>query len=126
MVDVNSSQAQSLLVNRLELMVHLGWPAEERASLQKVYLDMKLTFLKQPMACVNDELTDTVCYQEIIEQLKDHLQKSSFKLLEHLGYVIYQFVKKHIPAQVKLKIIITKFPTIAGLLDGVSFCYGDE
>jgi 7,8-dihydroneopterin aldolase/epimerase/oxygenase len=123
--EFNACHSPVLYINKLTLDVHLGWPDAEREKTQPVYLDMIINFNQLTNACSSDDLQDTICYQTLITQLRAHLQQSSYRLIEHLGYVIYHFTKKSLPTTCSLQIVITKYPNIAGLLQGVSFSYGD-
>lgn len=98
-----------LKIENLELKVHLGWPEEERQNLQKVCINITLTFPGKPMAAETDELTDTVCYASIADDLKAQLQGQTFKLLEHLGEHCYEIVNKHVLGAKKIELSITKF-----------------
>lgn len=89
--------AQALLeVTRYETQAHLGWTDEERATPQKIALDITLRYLKLPKACVSDELGDTQCYAQLLEQAEKICQSGAFKLLEHLAYRIYDALKHQI------------------------------
>ena len=117
----------SLFLQGLEFDVHLGWPDEERKQQQKVLLDIELRFLHPPRACSTDDLADTHCYDQLAKNIMQHLSKREFRLMEHLGKELYQYIKHQFHKQeVSLNIRITKRPPIANLRGGVSFCYGDS
>jgi dihydroneopterin aldolase len=120
-----SPPVSRLSVRQIELWVFLGWPKEERQEKQRVLLDIDFTFISPPSACDTDQLDDTVCYAELIEKLDHYLQTKECKLLEHLGKIIYDFIKSLYPASSFL-IHITKFPAISNLLNGACFTYGDH
>lgn len=120
----------SLLVSRLsvrqiELWVYLGWPKTERQEKQRILLDIDFTFSNPPKACETDQLDETICYAEVIEKLEKYLQNKEYKLLEHLGKSIYDFIKSLYPTASFL-IHVTKFPAISNLLNGACFTYGDH
>lgn len=115
-----------LTLHRIELTVFLGWPASERKTAQTVLLDIDFHFPAFLKACETDELTDTICYADLIPQLQTYINAQSYKLLEHLTYDVYQWLHKKIMREAKLQIRITKFPPVATLSGGVSFEYGDK
>ncbi len=113
-------------LNQLELNVNLGWPEKERAKKQKIHLDLCIKFPRPPRACVNDDLSDTVCY-DTLSKLVTQLTKKEFKLLEHLAHEIYQLIKKNLPSSTLINLRLTKKPAVMkNLREGVSFYYGDE
>lgn len=114
-----------LCLKRIELSVFLGWPSTERQQKQSVFANIDIFFSQAPVACQTDELTDTICYAALIQELQNYLQEKSFHLLEHLTYEIYLFIKKYSPA-INCCVHITKYPNISSLLGGVCFSYGDQ
>lgn len=117
----------SLHLKGLALDVHLGWPQAEREKTQAIILDIKLHFLQPPRACSTDDLEDTHCYDTLVQNIRHYLNQREFRLIEHLGKELYQFIKLQFSKQeASLTIRITKKPTISNLNGGVSFCYGDS
>jgi 7,8-dihydroneopterin aldolase/epimerase/oxygenase len=125
-VTKTSSPFSRLSLHRIELSVHLGWPEEERATKQLVLLDLDIDFAKSPKACETDELNDTLCYADLITHLHYKLATTSFRLIEHLSYEIYQLIKPHLPKNARLRLHLTKYPPIPSLKGGVCFSYGEE
>ena len=115
-----------LSVHDLELYINLGWRKQERKLEQAILLDLDICLPKPPKACKTDKLEDTICYAEMIEDLRKQLSKKSYRLIEHLTQDIFDIVKLQLPKQAKLMVRINKYPKIEGLLGGVSFCYGDR
>lgn len=120
------NKTSSLLLRALELEVVLGWPEEERAQTQKVALDIHMQFLQPPIACETDDLHDTYCYDTLVQKIKKHVSTRPFRLLENLGYEIYQHIKQNLKTDISVCIRITKKPAIDNLTGGVSFTFGDE
>lgn len=112
-----------LAINGLELDVFLGWPDEERLQKQKVWLDVKMRFAAALKACVSDDLNDTVCYQHLIHDLREHLIDKKFKLVEHLTHEIYRFIETNVPKDTAIFVTLTKQPQITGL-GNVTYHYG--
>ena len=113
-------------VHDLELYINLGWRKKERRLEQSILLDLDICLPKPPKACKTDDLADTICYAKIIENLRQQLHEKTYKLIEHLSQDIFDIIKPQLPKQAKLKVRITKYPNIKGLLGGVSFYYGDR
>jgi FolB domain-containing protein len=107
-------------------IVFLGWPDSERAQQQIVIVDFSLRFAEPPAGCVSDQLQDTHCYDTLTTKLKDMLASGNFRLLEHLGHEIYQFIKTLVTTTTLVNIRVKKLPPIANLKEGVFFHYGDE
>src|SRR5579883_3201823 len=116
----------TLFIRQLELRVNLGWRNAERKNEQAVLLDMYIQFSKPPQACETDKLDDTVCYAELIVEIRQQTAKRKYRLIEDLGAEIYQIAKACLPARSKLNVRITKYPKVDGLTGGVSFNYGDD
>lgn len=111
-----------LRLNRLELNILLGWPEKERAKPQSVYLDIELSGSNLLKACKTDTLDDTVCYDILAIAIKSHVKDKEFRLVEHLAWDLFNFVKKRVPKKMKLKLAITKpNAPVEGLLGGASF-----
>jgi len=113
-----------LKINDLELSVNLGWPEEERATQQIVMVSLEIFFNTPPKACLSDQLSDTFCYDDLIQHLTHQLAQKQFRLIEHLAHEIYLQVKKIVNHQVIVH--LNKKPNIAGLMGGVCFSYGDK
>ncbi len=113
-----------LEINGLELSVFLGWPDDERSQKQTVWLDIKMQFPTEPKACLSDELNDTVCYQALIQQLREHIADTPFKLVEHLTHAIYEFIQDLVPEKTTISIALTKHPRQILGLGSVTYHYG--
>lgn len=114
-----------LSINDLRLWANLGNSVEEQANPQPISIYIQLSFLNKPLACTTDNLSDSVCYAEIVELIRNITQNKTFNLLEHLtNYLdteIYQYLEKISP-NVKLKIIVTKLsPPVPNIFGGVAF-----
>ena len=115
----------TLFINQLELTLHLGWPENEILKKQTVLLDIEIQFAKPPIACISDQLDDTLCYSKLIQLIRDHILPKHFHLIEHLSYSIYQLIKPLVPNPSKMIVHITKHPKIPNYTGAVRFSYGD-
>ena len=115
-----------IFLNNLELPLFLGWTDNELHQQQIISLDIKLSFNSPPNACLSDNLSDTFCYDQLIQEIQNKFATQKIRLLEHLGYKLYQKIKLQLPPKTLVTIRVTKKPNIPHLTGGVSFCYGDE
>ena len=99
----------SLKLENIEFMLHLGATAAEQEIAQKVVLSIEMRFDALPAAVHSDVLADTICYAGIEEKLRVLLLASRFNLIEHLGYRCYKLVKNCISEEMQLKLSVTKF-----------------
>jgi dihydroneopterin aldolase len=126
----------TICINNLELFVYLGWAAKELAHGRKVSADIAIQFAELPKACITDDLTDTICYDTLIQEIHKHISEKKFHLLEHFAYALYQTTKSFVAATnisipFAIKVCVTKYPQIdeypqlGKLHGGASFCCGD-
>ncbi|WP_353288091.1 dihydroneopterin aldolase [Wolbachia endosymbiont (group B) of Gerris lacustris] len=123
--------ACNLLISDLRLWVHLGCSAEEKFSPQLVSIDIDFTFKSPLLGLTTDQLKDTICYLEVVQNIQSLVQGKQFNLIEHLTHEIYRAIsnlllrKKHIISSVKVtthKIA----PPVPGVHGGVFFTYCNE
>lgn len=114
-----------IVLHKLELSIHLGWPESERLLKQNVMVDIDIHFSEPPRACLTDQLEDTYSYETLSNAIKEKITSRQFRLIEHLGHEIYQHVKILLPKATLVTICITKKPPILNLAE-VSFWYGDN
>lgn len=80
----------------IRLWVRLGCTAEERARPQMVGLDVVIHFASEPAACLSDDLKDTVCYQRVVDVMKQALEAQEFALIEHMAHVAHEALRREI------------------------------
>jgi dihydroneopterin aldolase len=106
-------------VNGIRIYAHHGCLPEETKIGGNYIVDVELEtdFLK---AAKNDSLTDTIDYVIINKIVSEEMEIPS-KLIEHVGYRIYQRIKRESNTIDKLTIKITKIcPPINGDVANVS------
>lgn len=116
----------SIVLHQLELYIHLGWPESERLQKQAVMADIHIHFTEPPEACITDELDERTNYDALTKKIIENITPKSFRLIEHLGFELYQLAKAFLPENTLTTICITKFPSIVNLKGGVQFRYGDN
>lgn len=122
------TQMQSKMVLRgLHLEIFLGWPKQERVTKQLIICDVDIQFSVPPKGCVSDDLDDTICYDQLIQDIKLYVSQKQFHLIEHLAFSLYQHIKDYLSQHdnIALQIHLTKKPQIENLTQGVTFSYGD-
>lgn len=98
----------TLILEDLKLNIYIGALAAERSKKQTVILQLKIIFPTPPRACKTAKLSDTICYAELIEKIKNYCKNKKFILIEELGTKIFNLVKKDIPKTCKLYLRIAK------------------
>ena len=100
----------------------LGWDESERQFSQSIRFNISIRFVRLPVACLTDHLSDTVCYQKLTGLVTQVCSQGEYRLIEHLGYRVYEELRCLIPAQASLCISIQKVsPPIEGLTEGAWF-----
>lgn len=105
-----------LILKNLSLNVKLGYLEKERFLPQQVSIQISLQFTEIPLACITDNLTDTLCYATLSCKLQKFCDGHSFKLIESLAYKLYAFLKQTIANEkIKIFLCLTKNPPLANL-----------
>jgi dihydroneopterin aldolase len=118
----------ALSLQGLRLKVKLGWSENERAIPQEVSFDIRVRFPSLPNGCKTDQLSETLCYAKICQEIQDLCLHEEYRLIERLGYTVFSSLKNFIPDSVQLWLRITKVsPPIPHLelQGGASFSIGD-
>jgi len=115
-----------LRLKDIRLMMHIGHLEEERKTPQAMSIDVDIDFYQPPKACENDQLDNTICYDQLIAGLQNLCERSRFQLLEHCAAQLYTYVKAQLSENDKVMIRVTKCnPPIPVLQGGAQSCYGD-
>ena len=105
--------------------VFLGWEETERQKPQEVRFFVDLVFPVSLRAQQSDELSDTICYDEVCGWISRSVAHQSFRTVEHLFQAVREDLRKEISKEVRLQLKVHKvLPPVPGLLGGVIF--GDE
>ncbi len=116
----------SIVLHQLELYIHLGWPESERLQKQAVLVDIHMHFTIPPDACKTDALDERTNYDALNKKIIEETAPTSFRLIEHLGFHLYQITKAFLPENTYITIGVTKYPSISNLKGSVQFWYGDK
>lgn len=69
----------------IDLEVYLGVHKIEQENLQKVKMNLTLSYHKIPKGCFSDDIKDTICYEKICNALFKKVYHKRFKLIEYLA-----------------------------------------
>ena len=89
-------------------MAYLGLYEHEQRSKREIIINITISFLSPPIACITDEIDDTFCYDSIIRTIDDTLSSKRFKLIEHITQCLYNELSNRIQNQAKLSIEVIK------------------
>lgn len=117
-----------LSIHDLEMSVYLGWSEVEREKKQIIFLSINISFPNIPIACKNDNLSDTICYSSLIKFIRNRIAERKFRLVEYLTQEIYIYIliRQKISIPAKVRVCLTKKPKIQGLINGACFNYESE
>ena len=105
----------ALIIEDLKLKVNLGVTAKERKKKQQVLVSIKINFSYPPKACETGEISDTVCYDTLTQEIKKFCRHKEFTLIENLGMQLFFLVKKSIFKDSELYLSIVKLRPLRGL-----------
>jgi dihydroneopterin aldolase len=115
-----------LTINKILLGVHLGCSEQERSKPQSVEISVRIAFRGTLKALHSDDLTDTFCYDKMVQHFERVLKEQEFNLVERLAFFLFNSLKSQLPAKARLQIDVNKVsPPIASIRGGVIFSYGD-
>ncbi|HJZ23911.1 MAG TPA: dihydroneopterin aldolase [Candidatus Babeliales bacterium] len=98
----------ALIIEDLKLKVNLGVTAKERKKKQQVLVSIKINFSYPPKACETGEISDTVCYDTLTQEIKKFCRHKEFTLIENLGMRLFLLVKKSIFKDSELYLSVVK------------------
>jgi FolB domain-containing protein len=116
----------SLRLQELSLQVCLGCTAEERAVRQEVRLTVEFRFHRAPRGTQSDSLDETICYAELSEALKSHLEHHEYNLIERMAYEAFGIAKDISRGKAQIGLSVHKVsPPVENLKGGAWFSCGD-
>lgn len=112
-----------LKINELIIDAKIGVPEEERLNWQKIAVNVEIHWSKNDLGEIfpNDELENSICYDEICQKIIDYAKQNEIKTIEFFAKKIYLLINKMLKNGQHLKICVTKLaPPINGLKNGAS------
>src|ERR1700744_2891576 len=87
--------AHMIHVNRLQVVAHIGFYANERAKTQRVEISFRLYFPEAP-ACTTDDEADFMDYGTLCNVLTDFVASRSFNLVEFMGAELFRHLREYL------------------------------
>lgn len=100
-----------LEINNLILLIYIGVEPYEKVNPQEIKFNIAIEFGAVPKACSSDSINDAICYDKLVNQIKDFCSNKEFNLIENLAYLVHKHLKTSFSAN-KLKLQVCKKPPI--------------
>ncbi|TVQ80811.1 MAG: dihydroneopterin aldolase [Bradymonadales bacterium] len=98
----------TLKLEALDLKVRLGCSREEQSLPQDLRIQVELHFEKEPKACRTDQISDTICYDEMSKQIAACVAEKPYHLIEHLAWGVFHRLKASLPPTSKICLSVRK------------------
>ncbi len=85
----------TLEIKQLRLKITIGVSDEERAKLQDVEFNITINFSDLPKACSSDQINNTLCYDQLTQEIKKFCVNNNFHLIEHLSHSLHKYIKSN-------------------------------
>ena len=108
---MTSYPKDTLFICGLELTASIGVSPEERATNQRLLLDMTL-ILDMHEAMIHDAIEHTVDYAALSELLRQWTLDKPYKLIESLGNDLAEKTLLHFPDIETVRLTLHKFPAL--------------
>lgn len=112
-----------LALRGIRLGLSIGCYDFEKLAPQDIEIDLWIRDEKLPLGCKSDQLADTLCYDQLVQEIRKLATEKHFELLEHFTYTLYGFIKEKTLKPIVIR--VRKFPRPELLKQGVSFTMGD-
>jgi len=86
----------ALMLDELELDVHLGVPEAERQVTQKVRVSVSFHFAAPPACAADDDTQQFVCYDEVSRRMMAYVATRSFRFIEYLAHALHAQVREYL------------------------------
>jgi dihydroneopterin aldolase len=115
----------ALSLNKITVPVHLGVSDEERETPQNITVSIEIGMDEPLRACETDAISDTFCYDTMLQLVEKTCQAKPYHLIEHLCYMVYISVKK-VAHNKDIRITVHKqYAPLSHKLESASFVFGD-
>ncbi|MDQ3878331.1 MAG: dihydroneopterin aldolase [Actinomycetota bacterium] len=112
-------RAGHITVRGLAVEAHIGVTDEERRNPQKLLIDVDIE-ADLSAAALSDDVSDTIDYGTIVEEVARLVESSNHRLLERLGAEIAELIcsKRHVG---RVTVVVAKeSPPVEQTVDGIS------
>ncbi|MDP6892002.1 MAG: dihydroneopterin aldolase [Verrucomicrobiota bacterium] len=96
-----------ITIEDLEVRFHVGVPDEERTEAQKLLITIEI-FKELSSSAKNDDLSNTIDYFSVTQEIKALGENQSWKLIETLASDICELVISNFKAE-SVRVIVKKF-----------------
>ncbi|PHQ80202.1 MAG: hypothetical protein COB66_05305 [Coxiella sp. (in: Bacteria)] len=114
-----------LKLTDLKLSVNLGWPDDELAVPQDVFITIEIRYAQLPSACDSDDLAGTLCYDQLSQKLASVVAGKQFRLIERLAQALFNQVMLLLAPDDVLTLSLAKNPPMDNLA-GAAFTLTNE
>lgn len=97
-----------IVIRDLTLMVNVGCTAEERSYPQRLTLDVEVE-LNTELAAKTGRLSETVCYMELSNSLRDLVKKQNWALIEQLAHDVCHLLFEKFPPVQQIRLNVKKY-----------------
>ncbi len=73
-----------------------------------VWVNIRWRSAELPLACINDELSSTICYEKVSKAVLTACVAKEYHLIEHLAQMVYASIKEIIPPSIELSVCVSK------------------
>ncbi len=108
-----------LHIEDLVIPAKIGVSEEERSKTQDISINLRLVFKSLPEACVSDNISETICYHNLCDTIREYISNKEFKLLERISREIFDLIQE-LDSFSSINLSISKKPNIECLKGSVS------
>ena len=116
-------------IMKIEQMIYsvkLGKSEKERGQPHTVSVSVHLGFKSELKAEETDQIEDTICYSKVSKRIAELFVEREYKMIEHLGKVIYKKLKSELPLDAQIRVCAHKLrPPVHCIQGGVQYICGD-
>lgn len=98
----------TLTLEQYRIDVFLGVDEYEHQKKQSVFCDVSINFEDKPLACTSDNLSETICYDELLKTVSNSVENQQFKLIEKLAEFVFDIIKTNVKYKHKLSVTVYK------------------
>jgi dihydroneopterin aldolase len=109
----------SISIRGLEVDAHIGVTEEERAVAQTLVIDIDID-ADLRAAAVSDDVSDTIDYGTIVDQVSELVETSRYRLLERLGAEIIELICRNTRVARVTVVVGKKSPPVEAVVNGIS------
>ncbi len=128
--DNSNKKLNKLSILDLRIWVHLGCSDHEKFHPQLVSFNIDIVFKEPPKAIVTDNISDTICYLDLVNNIQTYCHNKYFNLIERLTYSVHEIITSSLELQkslissinVEMKKVSPPVPNVHG---GVTFTYSN-